>query len=67
MPGGAQSWVEPPAQKDELPEIRHDGAGFTVNALLQTDVQPPASVTVTVYVPLADAAMHCDDEPLLHW
>ena len=36
-----------------LPVISHVGGGFTVNTLLHELVQPPAAVTVTLYVPAA--------------
>ena len=47
-PAGAHHCVELPAQIDPFPVIVLDGSVFKFNVLLDEDVQPFASVTVTV-------------------
>jgi hypothetical protein len=48
-----------PAQIVLLPVILQLGVGFTVSVLLQELVQPPAAVTVTLYVPAAVRLQIC--------
>ena len=51
MPPVAVKLVDVPVQIVLLPVISHTGSAFTVNVLLQVEVQPEALVTVTLYVP----------------
>ena len=48
MPVGAHQFAVPPAQIEPGPVMEQVGFGFTVRVWLQDDVQPLASVMVTV-------------------
>ena len=44
---------------EKFPVTEHDGKGVTEMLLLHTEVQPLASVTVTVKVEALDTEIHC--------
>lgn len=65
-PAGAHKFVDPPEQNELLPVMEHGGETFTVMDLLQMLVHPLSSSTVTEYIPVLDAEIHCDVAPVLH-
>ena len=58
-PAPALKVVELPTQILALPDIVTEVAGFCVTTTEVLPVQPPASVTVTLYVPVPLAVMLC--------
>ena len=66
MPVGAHQVALPPAQIDAGPVMEQVGFVLTVKILLQDEVHPFASVTVTAYVPEVVTLMQRVVAPLLH-
>ena len=69
MPPEAVRSTDPPAQKVVGPfgVIRATGSGLTVTVVLAVLLQPLASVTVTLKVPLAETVMVAVVDAFDHW
>ena len=63
---GAHHCVDEPEQTEPFPVMVDDGNEFILSVLLDDDVHPFASVTVTVNVAACDTVIHCVVAPVLH-